>query len=197
MKIGSTLLTLLFVSQSYAGDLSVCHGKHAYYVPKAVIRVTYPDTKGLPLDQASSIKSARIDLVRKYLKKSYFSGYTWDASHEEEQAYVESVPRHGMDPKLDRLMSEYTFRFPLKTVKTLFHEPRQEGQQHYGYDFDSKAWEPSLALEGANWMWDNYAWRQTSVEEVARNNGEVVFQVKLDLDLFCQTGVVRSDLISR
>lgn len=192
-----TILLLILNQVALASDTGICNGPMSKYTPRVTVKYKQPDTRRLALDEDAQIKSDRLELIKKYLKKSYFSGYFWDATAQEEEAFIESVGKPHYDEALYALMDLYTFKFPLDLIKSTFHEDREEAQIHFGYDYISRAYKPSLALDGASWMWDHYAWRETTVTQKTSKTGEIYFEVSLDLTLFCKYRVLKSTLLAR
>jgi hypothetical protein len=175
---------------------SICNGRTARFSPKSTVKITYPNTKGMPIDVAAEKKAERIDTVRLLLKRGYYSGYFFDASSQEIAVYKEAVGEIRIDPTILKLSNEYTFRLPIDTLETVFKAKNALFQQHYGYDHDTLTWKASKAMEDSSWIWENYLQRMTTITETAKPNGEVAFEVQLDMNLFCQTAIANSALVS-
>jgi hypothetical protein len=66
--------------------------------------------------------------------------------------------------------------------------------QYYGYK-DGK-FSSRLAMDHQDMLWKLVLANGSTLQEAATNNGQIKFNLSLDLSLFCKYGVAVTDLIS-
>lgn len=191
----SKLFLLILLATPALAD-NVCNGKNPRITPKSIVRVKYPDTKGMPVDLATKKKAETVEVVREFLKRGFYTRFYFNDTWQQRDIFNAAVGDLKTDPVVDSLMKNYTFRFPLSVVKKVFKKQDELDFQGFGYDYTDLTWKASKAIEDSDWMWRNYAYRMTTVSEAPKESGEIVFQVELDLGLFCQTAVPVSSLLS-
>jgi hypothetical protein len=176
----------------------LCRGKVPTVEPNATVVFSYPKTlPGTPIDKVAEKNAETLATVRLLLKRGYYSGYYFDATHEEINVYRDATGRYGGDPTIEHLWSAFTFRIPIKILDTVFEAHNALFWKNFGYDHDSVTWKASKAMEDASWIWQNFLYRMTKITESANQDGTITFSVKLSLSLFCETSVAVADLQSK
>ena len=85
----------------------------------------------------------------------------------------------------------YSWKIPKEDLTRLFHIPADDSNalQYYGYNFESRQYSASLALEHQGTMWTRMLENQTELSSSSKEDGSILYEMKPDFSAFCKWAV--------
>lgn len=98
------------------------------------------------------------------------------------------------------LEDNFTFMFPKEIIYQI-NSQEKYGLDNWGYadgyNREESKFSAEKAVERRRFMWKDILTNQTSIKEAVQEDGSIVFELGLDMNLFCQYGVPVTDLLSQ